>query len=32
MLYNPRAVTMPVMIYRLISSYNFVGAAALAPC
>jgi thiamine transport system permease protein len=29
MLYNPSLVTMPVMIYRLISSYNFIGACAM---
>jgi len=29
MLYNPRLITMPVAIYRLISSYNFYGACAL---
>ena len=29
MLYNPRLVTLPVAIYRLISAYNFYGACAL---
>jgi thiamine transport system permease protein len=29
MLYNPRLITMPVMIYRLIASYNFIGASAM---
>jgi thiamine transport system permease protein len=29
MLYNPRFTTIPVAIYRLISSYNFYAAAAL---
>jgi thiamine transport system permease protein len=29
MLYNPRLVTIPVMIYRLISSYNFIAACAM---
>ena len=29
MLYNPRLVTMPVAIYRLIGSYNFFGACAM---
>lgn len=29
MLYNPDLITMPVAIYRLISSYNFFGACAM---
>ncbi|MFW6139517.1 MAG: ABC transporter permease [Spirochaetota bacterium] len=29
MLYNPRLITMPIAIYRLISSYNYFAAAAL---
>jgi thiamine transport system permease protein len=29
MLYNERLITMPVMIYRLIGSYNFIGACAM---
>jgi thiamine transport system permease protein len=29
MLYNERLITIPVMIYRLIGSYNFIGACAL---
>jgi thiamine transport system permease protein len=29
MLYNSRLTTMPVMIYRLIASYNFIGATAM---
>ena len=29
MLYNERLVTIPVMIYRLIGSYNFIGACAM---
>ncbi|HEB29432.1 MAG TPA: iron ABC transporter permease [Spirochaetes bacterium] len=30
MLYNPNLTTLPVAIYRLISSYNFFGACALS--
>ena len=29
MLYDPGVVTIPVLIYRLISSYNFIGACAM---
>jgi thiamine transport system permease protein len=29
MLYNERLITIPVMIYRLIGSYNFIGACAM---
>jgi thiamine transport system permease protein len=29
MLYNERSITIPVMIYRLIGSYNFIGACAM---
>ena len=29
MLYDPDLVTIPVVIYRLISSYNFIGACAM---
>lgn len=29
MLYNEKLVTIPVMIYRLIGSYNFIGACAM---
>jgi thiamine transport system permease protein len=29
MLYNEQLITMPVMIYRLIGSYNFIGACAM---
>lgn len=29
MLYNPNLITLPVAIYRLISSYNYFGACAL---
>jgi len=29
MLYNARLTTIPVMIYRLIGSYNFIGACAM---
>jgi len=29
MLYNEKLITIPVMIYRLIGSYNFIGACAM---
>ena len=29
MLYNERLITIPVMVYRLIGSYNFIGACAM---
>jgi len=29
MLYNEKMITIPVMIYRLIGSYNFIGACAM---